>query len=179
MKLLTHEGWPRQNNLCPYDEDFVNMAHEFGWERYHIFHLGPGLHHDVGKSLSERNTVLSMTCSVDEMNSYMDWAIQSPRSSGRYQCLFGDVYMIESWTLPLFDVVSLPHLGEMPDESRQEYGAKSDAYIFGTFIEKIAQHGLVFGYPGSSAWDRVGHLFRSLGDPVVEHGNVLGWRAQW
>lgn len=175
MKLLTHEPWNLNIDKCPYDVDFSDMAHVLGWEKFHIFHVGTGMHHHVGRNLSERNTVLSLTCSIEEAQAYIEWAVETPARSGRYQCLFGDMYMLEPWTLPMFDVISLPHFGETEDVTRLDYGAKTDEEIWGLMLQKLAPGGQIFGYNRSAAWDRAKEFFYSLGEPTISHKSVLGW----
>lgn len=73
------EGWPWRPDLCPADQQFVEMMKKEKTEGKSILHLGPGLHHYVGKELTGMNSVLALTNSSDEMVAYMDLVKENPQ----------------------------------------------------------------------------------------------------
>lgn len=150
------EGWELQPEICAFDPELCDIAHIEDWKDLTVFHMGPGLHHEVGRHLSERNRVISITCSIEEMAAYVQFVIDNPEKSGNYQCMFGDIYKLEPYFFGKFDVISLPHIGEMPDEARLEYGAKNDNDLLSMFIAMMLNfNGKIIFYKGSSAWDRI------------------------
>lgn len=147
--LVTLEDWPLWPERCPADVDFVDWGEHV--EGLTIFHMGPGTHHIVGRTLCEANIILSITCCPAEMECYMSWAVENPDWSGRYRCLFGDIYMTDELILPRFDVVTLFHLCERPDPRREQYGAMTPAQL----VETVKYHllnsgGSLVTYPGSA-----------------------------
>jgi hypothetical protein len=166
--LVQHGGWPLQPELCPYDLDLIAYldTEAFG----PVFHMGPGMHHSVGVYVAGRgHQCLSMTVSTEEVQAYTEWAIEHPALASMYQCLFGDVDGISFGLLPLgFDIISLPHLGEMPDPNRT-YGRPLDTTLL-VFVSRLPVGGRMIFYPRSSAFDRVNPFIKSLC-----MRNVLKW----
>ena len=179
MKLLTHEAWKFQPDLCNYDVEFTNLALFEEWSERRIFHMGPGLHHTVGINLSSTNNIFSITCSPEEVDTYMEWAINNPEHSDRYQVMFGDIHKINPAFLPVFDVLSLPHFLETPDETRKLYGAYDGETLLEILYFKLKYKGFLYGYRNSSAWDRAEFLFKNLfGQPVMVSEQIIGWQKR-
>jgi hypothetical protein len=160
-KLVTQQGgWAYQPDKCPADRDFIKYMESNDIRRKTVFAMGPGDHHLVGRMLLN-NRVLSITCSVEEMDAYMDMAIDDPFMARHYQCMFGDIYLLNERLIPPdLDVVYLPHLGEMPNNARNDYQAMSDTEVLNLLIESMSYPGYLVAYHESSAWDRMEQVFK-------------------
>lgn len=159
--MITHEGWPLQLDLCPADEHLCEYLNNY---RLHLlFHMGPGLHHMVGRQASKNdNLTMALTNSPEELSSYVDLVINDPKIASNYQVFFGDIYQLNQYFLPKFDIVSLFHLGEMPDERRKEYTNGDDLGCLQLFSLKLELQGKMIFYKGSSAFDRIEPIVNSL-----------------
>lgn len=177
MKLITHEAWNHNPNICRYDDDLVELANREAWSDKRVFHMGSGIHHLVGRSLSEKNDVLSITNSPLEMAAFVTWQIDNPKNY-RYHCMFGDIYKMNIRLMPMFNVISLPHLGEMMDEKRDEYDALAPDEVLSLLIGCLFRNGQIFAYRNSSAWDRMEKVFERLNPPYLVSENIIGWRVE-
>lgn len=175
--VIQTEPWKLQPNKCMADIHFCEMAKIEKWAGLSVFHMGPGEHHLVGISLSGTgNNVLAITCSPEEVDSYMKIAIKEPRMAANYKVLFGDIYSLQSRQLPMFDVINLPHLGEMPDITRQQYGAMSDIQLVFMLIRHLNPGGKLVGYKNSSAFDRAGPIMAADLAWLYDYESLRVWK---
>src|SRR5688572_4556578 len=99
------EGWPWQPDKCPADLQFMEWLDKVGPGEC-IFHMGTGMHHNVGLTCEDRGIAcLGITASIEEY-------LNTPFSH-LYQVMFGDIYQIDPRLLPHVSVMTLFHLGEM------------------------------------------------------------------
>lgn len=177
--IVASEGWPWDPERCPADQQFVEMVKYERLEGKSILHMGPGLHHHVGKELTDFNSILALTNSPDEMISYMELIQEKPNLSWAYKVLFGDMHTMNLNKLGKFDIVTLFHLGEYPVA---EYAPLNVADVIGILMNNLNPRGIIVGYTGSSAWDRVGALFSDIADNyrmkwLYNYGPLKVWQA--
>lgn len=108
--MQTHDGWPYQPYLCECDDQFVEYMSTQPPD-HNVFHMGPGLHHRVGRTLNSK--VITITNSPEEMQSYIDIIIATPELS--YICIFHDIHDLDWTMLPRFQYITLFHLGEVTE----------------------------------------------------------------
>lgn len=138
------EGWPYQPNLCAYDDYLIEYLETLAPHNV-VFHVGTGLHHKVGTYCASRQMAcLGMTASVDEVLAYYEIAWNP-----HYQIVFGDVYHLDTRTIPYPTVISLPHLGELVDL----FGDINEPAI-ANLLRRSIPRGFAIFYTKSSAWDR-------------------------
>ncbi len=110
-----NETWSLDEAQCPCDLHFVEYLVEKKAKDQNVFHFGTGNHHIVGLRLFENGcncAVLGITASPQEYDDYVELLIKNPRLGHTYKAYFGDIYQLDSRLLPLFDYVSLFHVGE-------------------------------------------------------------------
>lgn len=158
--MIVHEGWPYQPDLCPADDDFIEYLTEQVtpdftiWPTPAVFHMGPGLHHKVGRwAVSSNLACVAMTNSVEELTSFTQLKIDGADPFGRYACLFGDV-QVDKPLMPKdgYRWITLFHLGEAPDERRDALDIEGVGKVYSGLLRRDGE--LLF-YTGSSAYDRV------------------------
>jgi hypothetical protein len=157
--------WGLHEDLCPCDIHFVEFLQDRGVTGASIFHFGTGSHHFVGIHAAENgmdNSVLAITCSRGEYESYIDLAIETPAVSRSYKAFFGDIYVLDERLLPSFDVVTLFHLCEFRDAANDAYGAMTDAELARMLIRKLSPGGLMLFYTGSLAFDAARPIIAEL-----------------
>ncbi len=118
MLTIEPKPWHWDPSVCPADQDFIELLAQLNLG-LKVFHMGPGAHHKVGIHLCDLHHVLSITHCPDEMVAYIELIKALPEISSSYQCIFGDVHLLNSYLLPQFDVVSLFHLKELPSVGYQ------------------------------------------------------------
>lgn len=133
LKTLTIEPtpWNLDESVCSADMDFVDMIANTRIRKVdNIFHMGPGNHHIVGRSLLSTHVTAITHCPA-EMESYVKLAIAQPELTKTYQCMFGDIHMLSPYQLHnYYDVATLFHLGEL---TSGEYGAQMDTEVVKMF----------------------------------------------
>lgn len=170
MTMLIHEGWQWDPDTCPADRDFVDFIHAENIVGKNIFHMGPGAHHYVGRSLQD-NHVISLTNSPDEIDTYIGFVSVDPYLGERYYSIFGDIQ--QPRLLPQLDVITLFHLGETPDQRRAVYSI-SEIMTIRFLLSHLRPGGMLVGYKRSAAFDRMGP---SLASVAIEMG--MYWKYDY
>lgn len=156
-KLNYYEiGWYLDEAMCPCDIHFVKWLEQEGLRGQTIFHFGTGEHHTVGITCHESgsgNAVLGITASPREHDFYERLIIERPEVGNSYKVLFGDIYQLDARLLPMFDIVSLFHVGEFRNEKNDAYGALTDEEMVRLLLGKLKGPRYVLLYSGSYAFD--------------------------
>jgi len=154
--LVVHTtSWPYAPDKCPADADFIAWIKGHQLTDQTIFHMGPGGHHRVGIEAGKEagNRVLALTCAPTEMEEYVRLASEDAELSAAYQCLFGDIHNFPLALLPQFDIITLFHLGEMPDDNRVAYANSSSGWLLTHFWHSLQTGGRLLLYPGSNGYE--------------------------
>jgi SAM-dependent methyltransferase len=162
-RLRPGGGW-RADEFCPCDDDFIAWCDASGIEEKTIFHMGCGLHHRVGRELGRperRNRVLSITTSREELIAQADAALADAGIASRYQVLFADLYALDPALLPRFDLVTLFHLCEAPDDARPAIVLEATDLIR-SFLERLNPGGRLFFYRNSTGSPQTAAALRAL-----------------
>lgn len=143
-------GWALHPKICNCDIEFINWLSLNEVHDKFIFHMGPGLHHQVGIWASYlRNNVVSLTISAEEDAVY-DKMIEKrwkDRVSVPYLCQYGDIQDFRPGNFRSFDLVTLFHLGEMGDDHPLP--------VISRFTDQLTPGGSIVFYTGSAAWDKI------------------------
>lgn len=152
------EGWPYQPDLCPCDDDFLDWmdAQGISGPPTKIYHMGTGMHHKVGIYCVQRGLEChAITASVDEFRCRPGFS--PSRYPGKYYPKLGNIYQVHPETMPMVDIMTLFHLGEMVDRFGQ-----INSWAIDEMIKHVNPGGYVLFYLGSpesefksSASDRV------------------------
>lgn len=167
---FVHYSWPLRAGACPCDPDFHDYLLERGIRGRSIFHFGSGGHHLVGvRNLQDglENEVLAITLSPAEFNRYVKLAIRDAALAKHYKVLFADIYSLSAASLPVFDVVTLFHLGEYGD-ANSAARRLDDAGVLDLFISRLAPGGLIAFYQRSFAYARA----KPLVEQAVARGQI-------
>lgn len=154
---FVHYSWPLRTRVCPCDANFCDFLRDRRIRMKNVFHLGSGGHHLVGeRNLSDGldNDVLAITLAPAELTSYVDRVVRDAALARHYKVLFADIHSLHAAALPVFDVVTLFHLGEFGDETSAAWRL-DDAAVLALFITRLAPRGLLLFYPGSFAYAKV------------------------
>jgi hypothetical protein len=165
---VVHYSWPFLPAICPCDLHLCDYLVERGVRGKAVFHFGSGGHHLVGlRNRDDRldNDVLAITASPGEHARYVKEVVRDPALGARYKVLFGDIYNLSPAALPLFDLISLFHLGEFvePPSSRRRL---DDAGLLDLFLSKAAPGARVLFYEGS--------MGRRQAEPIIERAVAAG-----
>lgn len=163
MKLNTYDHSWEFIESCPCDQHLLDFIENHDLRGLNIFHFGSGNHHLVGRSpqnAARSNSVLAITASSQEYESYIDLVTQNPEVAKNYHLLFGDIYLLNEELLPMFDLVTLFHLGEYWKKNTADYGGITDAELLDLFFRKMKWKGLALFFTGSNAFKKV--------EPIIE-----------
>jgi hypothetical protein len=152
--------WDLRLAECPCDADFVAWVDEIGLTDAAIYHFGTGGHHHVGIECARperRNAVLGITAAPQEHATFVTLAIERPEVLRFYNCVFGDIYLLNQRLLPVFDAVTLFHLCEFRGEKNDAYGGLTDLAVANLLTDQTRPGGHILFFPGSFAWDRADH----------------------
>jgi len=152
-------SWVLQTDWCPCDVEFVEWLDERKVQDAAIYHFGSGEHHHVGierAAPSRRDSVISITAAPREHESFVRLAIERPDVLRYYNCVFGDIYLLNDKLLPLFDVVALFHLCEFRSELNDAYGALTDRAVVDLLTGKLKPGGHMLFYTRSDGYERDG-----------------------
>ncbi len=159
------DTWVLDVPVCPCDAHFLDFLNDRRIKNASIFHFGTGAHHIVGLGTAEgsgKNSVLGITASTGEYDSYIKLAIEKPMVAKRYKVLFGDIYQLDPRLLPQFDVVTLFHLCEFRTDENDAYDALTDLEMAKLLTDKIKPGGWLLFYTGSMAFDKAGPVIAKL-----------------
>jgi len=155
MLNIYTDTWNLEVGQCPCDIHFNEFVAAKKIRNAAIFHFGTGAHHVIGIDSAENgrnNSVLAITASTGEYDSYVKLLIARPEVGNVYKAYFGDIYQIDKRLLPEFDVVTLFHLCEFRSDVQDSYDALSDLDMAKTLIDKVKPGGWVLFYTGSMAF---------------------------
>lgn len=148
--------WGLRIEQCPCDVHFVEWLEQEKLTGKRIYHFGTGGHHYVGIRCAEPEiacTVLGITASPQEYESFIKLATENPTLSKTYSAYFGDIYTSNARLLPRFDIVTLFHTGEFRSEANDAYGALTDREVIDLFTAQTDAGGYILFYTGSYAYD--------------------------
>ncbi len=164
------QSWDLRLAECPCDMDFLEWLEEKKIKDQSIFHFGTGSHHIVGLKTAEdgsNNAVLGITASPGEYDAYVKMLIEKPRLGFTYKAYFGDIYQLDRRLLPLFDIVTLFHVGEFRTEKNDAYGALTDLEMTKVLADRMKPGGQMLFYSGSYAFDVAERTFGELSKAKV------------
>lgn len=159
------ESWDLHVQACPCDVHFLELLEDHDVRGASIFHFGTGNHHVVGIRTAEDghgNSVLGITASPQEYESYVALAIERPAVTRTYKAFFGDIYVLDPKLLPAFDIVTLFHLCEFRTEKNDVYGGLTDLALAEMMVDQLRPNGLILFYMGSMAFDRAKPVIAEL-----------------
>ena len=155
--------WDLDEAQCPCDVQFNEWIDEQKLTGKTIYHFGTGTHHVIGLHQARAgNLVFAITASIEECESYIKLATETPTVSKSYLAYFGDIYLTNARLLPDFDIVTMFHLCEFWEESTSspEYGGLTDREMLDLFTAKTRPGGYILFYTTSMAYDKA--------EPVIE-----------
>lgn len=164
MLDLWKDPWPLDVKQCPCDVHFTDWLARSDLRNAAIFHFGTGDHHHVGKTEAMRpagNSVLGITATKPEYDSYIDLVVQNPLVGKRYKVLFTDIYQLAPELLPDFDVVTLFHLCEFWSETNAPYARMNDLGVLEAMAGKVKRGGTLLFYTGSFAFETASGLMET------------------
>ena len=166
--------WDLREDICPCDVHLNEFVAAKKIRNGAIFHFGTGAHHIVGIDAAENgrnNSVLAITASTGEYDSYVKLLIERPEVGNAYKAYFGDIYQLDKRLLPELDVVSLFHLCEFRTDTQDSYGALTDIEVAKLLVDKLKPGGWVLFYTGSMAFDDAKGVIAKLAKqrPIVRH----------
>jgi hypothetical protein len=155
-KLNVHtDTWHLNVEYCPCDVHFNEFVDAANVRNAAIFHFGTGAHHVVGIAAAENgrnNSVLAITASVGEYDSYVKLLIARPAVGRAYKAYFGDIYQLDGRLLPDLDFATLFHLCEYRSEVQDSYGALTDLEMAEVLVDRLKPGGRLLFYTGSNAF---------------------------
>jgi hypothetical protein len=146
------EKWDLHADVCPCDVHFNEWVEAAKITGCTIYHFGTGNHHVVGLRQAElSNSVLAITASKAEHDSYVALASENAALAKSYLAYFGDIYLTNPRWLPPFDVVTMFHLCEFsqPSTTSIEYGGLSDRALLDLFTARTNPGGHLVLYKES------------------------------
>lgn len=147
--------WDLDVAQCPCDVHFVEWLEAEGLSGKRVFHFGTGGHHYVGLRCAEPAlacTVLGITASPPEYESFVTLATAKPALTKSYSAYFGDIYTSNPRLLPRFDIVTLFHACEFRTPANDAYGALTDREVMDLFTAQTDAGGYLLFYTGSFAY---------------------------
>ena len=156
---LWKDPWPLNEAQCPCDVHFTQYLTQNSLKHQTIFHFGTGDHHHVGlQAPAGEHAVLGITATQAEYDSYIKLVVDNPQLGRFYKVIFSDIYQTNLRLLPMFDIVTLFHLGEFWSAHNAPYAALDDASLLDGMADHVAPGGLVMFYTGSFAADVAARL---------------------
>jgi hypothetical protein len=185
--------WALSEKTCPCDLHFLEYLANKDLKDKLVFHFGTGDHHIVGKTNHERgnpNEIIGLTVSKQEYNSYIDFVISHPVAANFYKVLFTDIYTLSPRMLPVFDLVTLFHLGESYDEFpyyeqpyypsnvkeprlNSAYARLNDVTLLELFLEKLKPEGRILFFTKSDGFREPYQAGKIVADFIRERKMVL------
>lgn len=166
-------SWPLLVEQCPCDVHFCEWLDDAQVKGAAIFHFGTGEHHCIAKHIAQRpetgNSIYGVTASKNEYQTYIDLVIADPEVAKIYNAVFCDIYLLRKPLLPVFDVVTLFHLGEFWNEKNQSYGAMTDRQLTELMLDRMPSGGKLLVYKGSYAFDKA----EAVVDALEKEGQIV------
>jgi len=161
---FVHYSWPLRADLCPCDVDFCDYLRERSIRGQAIFHFGTGGHHLVGlrnQADGLENDILGLTIAPKEHAVYVKKAIRDPGLALHYKVLFADIFSLSANTLPVFNIVTMFHLGEFSDAAGS--GRRLNLQqVLQMFCAKLLPGGLMLFYTRSYGYRKLTPLLESM-----------------
>lgn len=149
--------WDLRVKECPCDVHFCEWLEENNVTGKAIFHFGTGGHHILGLHNVEKglkNAILGITASPGEIRTYETMIVENPELGWGYKAYFGDIYQLDKRLLPMFDIVTLFHVGEFRGPENDSYGALTDYEMVKLLAGQTRPGGTMAFYAGSFAYDK-------------------------
>lgn len=151
MTVYHKDGYPtRKEDNCKCDDIFVEYCRMFSIQNKHILHFGTGLRHKLGVGCN--NQVLGITTSISEHKSYAELIKRVDKLDCRYRVVLTNIYCLTKESLPIFDIVYLPHLGEYYNDSFKENVLHDDLSLVRMLITRIHNRGIICVFNKSNGW---------------------------
>jgi hypothetical protein len=160
---FVHYSWPLRADLCPCDVDFCDYLRERNIRRQSIFHFGTGGHHLVGlrnHADGLENDILGLTVAPKEHAGYVSKVIRDPGLALHYKVLFADIFSLGGSSLPVFNIVTLLHLGEFSDAAGRGRRLNVEQ-VLQLFCTKLLPGGLMLFYTRSYGYPNLRPLLES------------------
>jgi hypothetical protein len=157
--------WDLDEAQCPCDVQFNEWIDEQKLTGKTIYHFGTGTHHVIGRHQAEKgNIVLAITASIEEYESYIKLATDTPTVSKAYLAYFGDIYLTNARLLPSLDIATMFHAGEYigANTTTPEYGGVDDLGVARILHSRMRPGGHFLFYTGSFAFDKAEALAKVL-----------------
>ena len=164
--------WDLRVKECPCDAHFCDWLEETDTRGKAIFHFGTGGHHLLGLHNAEKglgNAILGITASPGEIRTYETMITENPELGWGYKAYFGDIYQLDARLLPVFDIVTLLHVGEFRTEKNDAYGGLTDDAMVRLLAGRTRTGGTIAFYAGSYAYDKA----KAVHDRLVAEGILI------
>jgi hypothetical protein len=165
MLEIWDEDWQLDEQVCPCDLQFIAWLEKEGVSGKSIYHLGSGGHHLVGMDNMKKggvNTILSITAAPKEHEHFVRLAIEHPQLSRHYQCLFGDIYLLNPRLMPRIDIATMFHVCEFRTEKQDAYGGLTDMQVMEAMLDLLPAGGRLLMYANSMGWWKAEPIAKDL-----------------
>jgi hypothetical protein len=165
MLEIWDEDWQLDADVCPCDIHLVDWLDGRGVKGKTIYHFGTGGHHLVGLDNMRKgapNDILGITAAPKEFEHFVRLAIEHAALSRNYQCIFGDIYLLNPRLMPKIDIATMFHLCEFRSEKQDTYGGLTDVEVLETVLDMLPADGQVLFYNRSRDWWRAEPLVRDF-----------------
>jgi hypothetical protein len=160
---LWKDPWPLNEQQCPCDVHFMQFLSQSSRKEQRIFHFGTGDHHHVGIEAAKiGHSVLGVTATDHEYQSYIRLVIENPHLGKAYKVLFSDIYQTNLRLLPRFEIVTLFHLCEFWSEHNAPFAALDDRGVLHGMAKLVESGGLMMFYTGSFAYAGAAKLLETF-----------------
>ena len=163
---VVNSGWNLNMNTCPCDIDLIDYLQDKP-QPYSLFHMGCGLHHSVGKWAATQPGVCVRSISLTplEIFEYIELATNNPILNKHYLVDFGDIHLIDFRLLPISNYVSLFHLGEIWEQTKDYQNGKSIKGVLRGFIKHNVRE--IYFFPNSVGWKVL--------EPIIAETEIARW----
>jgi len=173
MLLNWDDNWDLDVEKCPCDQHFLDWLEYKNLSEKVIFHMGTGLHHLIGKTLSKSDKnflIFAITAAPTEYKEYMQTIMDDPKVGWRYKAIFGDIYQLDKRQYNKLDIVNLFHLCEFTNEVRTQGFGHTDKDIIKMFLDSLTKKGYILTYVNSFGFNKTNDLFNELeNENLIQH----------
>lgn len=164
---IEDKGWQFNPDTCPCDSDFIEYLQRVPASNpINIFHMGPGMHHMVGKWATEQDRfyfVLSVCITPEEVQEYIRLTTENPFLATRYWVLFSDIHLLHPNLMGSFDYISLFHLGEISSQLADDgYPGRGIEQIIDSLSRRMWPGGSMLFFENSVAWKAIAPIVDSF-----------------
>jgi len=150
----SNTGFTQNESYFPSDFHLVQLFEKKRWKNKNVFHFGSGLQHIVSKVCENKNHVLAVTASAVEHNTYIQMLTENSKLSEYYKVLFTNIYTLSKNNLPMYDIVTLFHLGEFYNP---QHSLITDSKLLSLFIKHVKIGGFLIFSNESCSYKRITH----------------------